>query len=63
MGLIREPKNVDFYVIDKPWTDKERKEFSEFIKQRKEQLKKQNNVKKRLNQRRKNKLLNKLIVE
>jgi hypothetical protein len=40
MGLIREPKNVDFYVIDKPWTDKERKEFSEFIKQRKEQLKK-----------------------
>lgn len=40
MGLIREPKNVDFYVIDKPWTDKERKEFSEFIKQRKAQLKK-----------------------
>ncbi len=40
MGLIKEPKNVDFYVIDKSWTDKERKEFSEFIKQRKEQLKK-----------------------
>lgn len=40
MGLIREPKNVDFYVIDKSWTDKEREEFSEFIKQRKEQLKK-----------------------
>lgn len=40
MGLIREPKNVDFYVIDKSWTDKELKEFSELIKQRKEQLKK-----------------------
>jgi len=40
MGLIREPKNVDFYVIDKPWSEKELKEFSELIKQRKEQLKK-----------------------
>ena len=40
MGLIREPKNVDFYVLDKPWTDKERKEFSAFIKLRKEQRKK-----------------------
>ena len=40
MGLIREPKNVDFYVLDKPWTDKERKEFSAFIKLRKEQQKK-----------------------
>lgn len=40
MGLIREPKNIDFYVLDKPWTDKERKEFSSFIKLRKEQLKK-----------------------
>jgi hypothetical protein len=42
MGLIREPKNVDFYVLDKPWTDKERKKFSSFIKLRKEQLKKRN---------------------
>jgi hypothetical protein len=40
MGLIREPKNVDFTVLDKPWTDKERKEFSAFIKLRKEQRKK-----------------------
>jgi len=40
MGLIREPKNVDFYVLDKPWTDEERDEFSEFIKLRKEKLKK-----------------------
>ncbi|MDB5278772.1 MAG: hypothetical protein JWR61_3727 [Ferruginibacter sp.] len=40
MGLIREPKNVDFYVLDKPWTEKERKEFSAFIKLRKAQQKK-----------------------
>ena len=40
MGLIREPKNVDFYVLDKKWTDKERKEFSAFIKLRKEQRQK-----------------------
>ncbi len=39
MGLIREPKNVDFTVLDKPWTDKELKEFSAFIKLRKEQRK------------------------
>lgn len=42
MGLIREPKNVDFYVLDKTWTDEELKEFSEFIKMRKEQRKKRN---------------------
>jgi hypothetical protein len=40
MGLIREPKNIDFTVLDKPWTDEERKEFSAFIKLRKEQQKK-----------------------
>jgi hypothetical protein len=40
MGLIREPKNVDFTVLDKPWTDEERKEFSAFIKLRKKQRKK-----------------------
>jgi len=40
MGLIKEPNNVDFYVLDKPWTDEERKEFSAFIKSRKEQQKK-----------------------
>ena len=40
MGLIREPKNVDFYVLDKPWTDEERKEFSAFIRLRKEKRKK-----------------------
>lgn len=31
MGLIKEPKNVDFFMIDNPWTDDERKEFSELI--------------------------------
>jgi hypothetical protein len=40
MGLIKEPKNVDFTVIDKPWTDEERKDFSAFITLRKEQHKK-----------------------
>ena len=40
MGLIREPKNVDFTVLDKTWTEEERKEFSAFIKLRKEQQKK-----------------------
>ena len=40
MGLIREAKTVDFSVLDKSWTDEERKEFSAFIKLRKEQLKK-----------------------
>ncbi len=40
MGLIREPKNVEFTVIDKPWSVEEQKEFSAFIKARKEQRKK-----------------------
>ncbi|MEP7197150.1 MAG: hypothetical protein ABI851_11580 [Saprospiraceae bacterium] len=39
MGLIREPKNVNFTVLDKPWTDEELKEFSAFIKLRKEKRK------------------------
>jgi hypothetical protein len=45
MGLIREPKNVDFYVIDKTWTEEEQKEFSAFIKQRKEHRKKRSSRK------------------
>lgn len=40
MGLIREPNNVDFYVLDKPWTEEERKELSAYIKSRKEKSKK-----------------------
>ncbi|CAN5440681.1 hypothetical protein BH09BAC5_BH09BAC5_03620 [soil metagenome] len=39
MGLIREPKHVDFYVIDKPWTSSEKKEFSELIKKLKSRSK------------------------
>ena len=42
MGLIKEPKNVDFYVIDKQWTDKEKKELSEYIAARKLKNKKRN---------------------
>ena len=40
MGLIKEPKNVDFTVLDKPWTVEDRKELSTFIKLSKEQRKK-----------------------
>ena len=37
-GLIIEPKEVDFYVIDKPWNDDEKREFSELIKKQKDKL-------------------------
>jgi len=40
MGLIREPQNIDFTILDQPWTEEERKELSAFIKFRKEQRKK-----------------------
>jgi hypothetical protein len=40
MGLIREPKNVNFTVLNKTWTVDEQNEVSEFIKARKEILKK-----------------------
>lgn len=40
MGIIREPKNVDFTVLDKPWTDEERKELSAYIKNQKDRQKK-----------------------
>ena len=35
MGLIREPKNVDFSMKSEPWTEEELKELSEIIKQSK----------------------------
>jgi hypothetical protein len=38
MGLIREPKNVDFITIDNPWTDEEKQEFSDLIKKEKSKL-------------------------
>ena len=40
MGLIREPKNVDFYVIDSPWTETEKEELSSYIKLQKGKIKK-----------------------
>ncbi len=42
MGLIKEPKDVDFFVINKELTEKEKKEFSDFIEnyKRKQALKK-----------------------
>jgi hypothetical protein len=32
MGLIKEPKNIDFYVDPRPLTAKEQKKISDFIK-------------------------------
>jgi hypothetical protein len=52
MGLIREPRHINFTVLDKPWTNEERKELSAFIKLRKSRMKKKTertvNVKKAL---------------
>lgn len=31
MGLIREPLDVDFYVVNRPLTDTDRKIISEYI--------------------------------
>jgi hypothetical protein len=36
MGLIREPKNVDFTVESKPWTDEELRNFRKLMKEIKE---------------------------
>ena len=36
MGLIREPKNVDFIIKSEPWTNDELKKFREIMKQQKE---------------------------
>lgn len=38
MGHIPEPKGVDFLIESSPLTNKERKELSEFIKERKSKL-------------------------
>ena len=37
MGIIREPKGVDFIIQSPPLTKEEQKEISEFIKMRKAQ--------------------------
>ena len=36
MGLIKEPKNIDFTINSKPWTEEELGEFRSIIKKRKE---------------------------
>lgn len=41
MGHIKEPKGVDFIIDSPPLTKEEKKKISEFIKKRKEELKKQ----------------------
>lgn len=33
MGLIREPKNVDFTVQSKPWTEEELLDFRKLMKE------------------------------
>ena len=33
MGLIREPKNVDFTVQSKPWTEEELRDFRILMKE------------------------------
>ena len=39
MGLIREPKNVDFIIKSEPWTTEELKQFREIMKQQRERQK------------------------
>ena len=31
MGLIKEPKNIDFTVQSKPWTEKELRDFRKLM--------------------------------
>jgi hypothetical protein len=47
MGLIREPKEVDFYVDPRPLTKEEEKRISDFIKADKKKVKrkKKNKIK------------------
>ena len=40
MGLIKEPKGVDFVIKSKPLTEKQEKELSKFIAKRKSEIKK-----------------------
>ncbi len=42
MGLIKEPLDVDFYLIDKPWNSADTKEFSALIKKLKSRTKVKN---------------------
>jgi len=38
MGLIREPKNVDFIIESKPWTKEELHKFREIMKRQRETM-------------------------
>ncbi|MFO0479950.1 MAG: hypothetical protein ACK50L_14410 [Bacteroidota bacterium] len=49
MGLIKEPKNVDFTVQSKPWTDEELHDFRKLMAK----LKSKNSAKKSTSKRRK----------
>jgi len=40
MGMIKEPVNVNFSVLDKQWTAEELSEFSDFVATRKKKRKK-----------------------
>lgn len=40
MGLIKEPKKVDFVIKSEPWSDKELKEFRNVMKAHKAKRKK-----------------------
>ena len=51
MGLIKEPKGVDFYVDPRPLTKEEELSISAFIKA--DKLKHMKSVKKRSNQKKK----------
>jgi hypothetical protein len=46
MGLIKEPKDVDFYVDPRPLTKEEQKRISDFIKSDKNKSKRRKPTKK-----------------
>ncbi|MFN0033540.1 MAG: hypothetical protein ACKVUS_00650 [Saprospiraceae bacterium] len=41
MGFVKEPHTVDFHVMDKPWTEEEKQEFSAMLALRKRKKAKQ----------------------
>ena len=47
MGLIKEPRNVDFFVDPKPLTDEEQKMISDYIKKDKRKTKQKKSTEKK----------------
>ncbi len=47
MGLIREPKNIDFTVNSKPWTEDELRDFRKLMNDLKTKSRKKTVIKKR----------------